>query len=164
MLWDNKYLYFACEVIDDKYNNPYDDRKSTWAGDSIQFAIDSKANSLKEDFDENLIRVNFALTKSGPQIFRDTFGARRDVCVSDNGIVKGIKFAVKREADKIFYELALPLSELNLSKVEEGTIVKYCLLINDSDEGNDRIWFETTKGLGGRKNRKYFRKLVFVNQ
>ena len=161
ILWDDKYLYFACEVTDDKYYNPYNDRKSTWAGDSIQFAIDSKPDNLKEGFDKDVIRLNFALSKDGPKIFRDTFGKRREICLSDNGIVKDIKFAVIRKGGKFFYELALPLSELKGIRVGEGTTVKYCLLINDSDNGSDRIWFESSKGLGGKKNTKHFRNLVF---
>ncbi|MFH0797286.1 MAG: sugar-binding protein [Candidatus Omnitrophota bacterium] len=153
-LWDERNLYLAGRVYDDKFvQDEKGDR--TWAGDSIQFAVDPEPESPVSHG-----RVfTIALTPEGPQVWENfadqAFGAAQGKLV-DKAIV-----SIKNDPDGWTCEAAIPLNELLLAPVP-GKIIGFSALVNDNDGQGRRGWLEWAGGIGYCEGSRLYGDLIFV--
>lgn len=141
--WNERFLLFDAEVIDDVVLQPFRGWK-IWAGDSLQFGFARKrttpptANEFGDRCELAFSEINFALTSKGPEANRTfSFDADRfpveDVPASE----LPRKISVERRPDGksvIRYQIAVPWRFLNLETVREGHIVYWAGMVNDRDE------------------------------
>ncbi len=153
-IWDENNFYLAGKVYDNKFvQNETGDR--TWAGDSIQFAVDPEPDSPNSRG-----RVfTLALTPKGPQLWENfpdqAFGA------AQGRLVDKARVSVKNDPDGWTCEAAIPLNELSLTLVP-GKIIGFSALVNDNDGQGRRGWLEWAGGIGYCEGSRLYEDLIFV--
>ena len=136
--WDEQALYLAFAVKDDVFHaNP--NLKQAWNGDSIQLYFDSWADARQhreESYgpdDQSFIVWPNPATPGVGTVIRD-HPPEKQLAFLDAGPVKNARSTVTRKDGVTFYELALPLRDLNpIQQLKEGTIFGFTPLINDDD-------------------------------
>ncbi len=153
---DAENLYLLVNVRDDIH---FQNGKPgmLWAGDSIQLAIDSKANALPgvHNFDRDDYEFGFGLTPSGAQ--KELTG------IYEIGRVKSALDSVKcnifREGDLTCYRIAIPWKTMKLVP-EKGMILGLNFTANDNDGHGIRFWMGPTPGIVETKNPYAYQKFA----
>ena len=137
LLWDEQYLYVACDVQDDVFFAPFPVEEML-KGDSVQFAVSLKRGkgeatgygSGDSEFGMGLLNA------TQPTIVHFTGGTQKGEAP------KGAKLSIKRDGSHTIYETAIPWSELSVDKPTVGTMIGFSLLVNDNDgQGSGYIAF-----------------------
>ncbi len=155
-MWDSKYFYFAAKVNDTLFNEPYTGF-NTWQGDSIQAFFDPQ-NLKTTSFNANGGDVNFGLasTPAGPQVYEFQGphpGLRSDVKLR---VVPG------PSGGDMWYEAAIPLSDLQGLTPASGHAFGFNFLVNDNN-GNGRLgWIWLAPGIGNGWNPSDFPTFTLV--
>jgi len=68
-----------------------------------------------------------------------------------NGVPEGIKAAARREGTITAYEIELPWKLLGIEPKTEA-VLRFALLVNDSDGGGRKGWVEWFQGIGFDKS------------
>lgn len=153
--WDKDCFYFAAEVTDSKFNQPYTGRM-IWAGDSIQIGFDTLNNATTVGYDNDDYEYNLGLTPEGPEV-SSAHGKTED-------FIEKIKITVKRKGNKLYYETAFPWVYLSPFKPEQGNSMGFNLTIMDNDnEERTKKWLELTPGITLGKNPSIFKDIVFIH-
>lgn len=146
--WDEQNLYFAAEVDDNAFNQPFTGW-STWQGDCIQLAIDlDYGKSVKltgnELVDKDIRRrhteTDLALTAKGPEAFRTTTFSREKL--PDNTLIPAaqVKLAIRKieKPDggvRVVYEAAIAWSALGADKAPvANSLIGIAGTVNDKDK------------------------------
>jgi hypothetical protein len=156
-MWNSKYFYFAAKVKDPVFYQPYTGFY-IWEGDSIQMYWDPQ--DLKTDgFDYAAgdADLGLALTPDGPQAFRWSgpgYGLHSDVKLT---IVHG------KNAGDLWYEAAIPLSDLPDLTPTNGHQYGFDMLVNYNN-GTGRLgWMWLTPGVGNAFSPVDFPTFTLVN-
>gem|GEM_PF-3553562 len=149
VMYDNEYLYFACDVKDDLHlnNQPAD---GLWAQDSIQLGMGTVE---KREYAE----ISLALTNQGIK-------SRKEHGVNSGGPVVGLRIAIERmkEQKGLVYEAAIPLNALEPVSIKPGKTIAFAFIIND-DDGRGRKWIgiDNPAAIGATKDLNVYPLLLF---
>ncbi|MCL5408580.1 MAG: hypothetical protein M1135_00940, partial [Candidatus Omnitrophica bacterium] len=163
--WDEKYLYFACEVYYDVFSQPYTGY-NTWAADSLQLAFNLDPYKKQQKTgnavaDTNSIKryseIDFALTKQGPQTCR-TISFNPDKFPI--GLISPdiLKFTAKKEnlkngQTKVIYEAAIPWKLLGMQNPPKaGQVIGIAATMNYLSKQKKLIAIGIFKGIADSKN------------
>ncbi len=154
--YDSEKLYLAIDVRDDVHRQE-NTAERLWAGDSIQLAIDTRADALPNvyGFAPDDYELSFGLTKQGPaKAFEYLYErGRRDAALAEVGS------NVFRKGDTTCYRIAIPWKTLKL-KPFPGMIFGMNFIANDDDGHGRNYWMGLTPGIGEAKNPYAYRKFV----
>ncbi|MBI2299231.1 MAG: hypothetical protein HYU66_09880 [Armatimonadetes bacterium] len=161
--WDDKALYFAAEVHDNRAEFLLDASalSGLWQFDSIQMAFDAAHNARTPGYDRDDYEYGFGLTAAGPRAYRWATG--NDLPLGD---VPNVSLAVKRDdaAQLTTYEIALPWTDL-VPFSPRNPVCGMTLIVNDNDgDGPQRGWLEWTPGIAGPKDPSAFGQLQLLDQ
>ena len=155
--WDSARLYLAFEVKKDGFH-PVDTHgeSAAWLGDGIQFALDTIANApkgtagLQDDDFEYLL----SLYQGKPLLNRLAASASSYDSLSKSlGRTDQGDCAIRRTADGVVYELALPPVSISPFKLLPGSATRFSFIVNMND-GEKRVgWIELTPGIGQQPKR-----------
>jgi len=165
--WDETNFYFAAEVKDDVFSQPYENG-DIWKGDSIQIAIDPAFGkkdqpflkpsgfryqpSDKADFWEG----GLAETSNGPVVYCWKGG--------EAGIVKSAVLKTKRSDGKMVYEAAIPWKEIATPGPEAGEAMGFSFVIQENDGKGSKGYLEGYPGIcgAGSKDKTGFGDLSLI--
>ncbi|HBC85653.1 MAG TPA: hypothetical protein DCZ94_01735 [Lentisphaeria bacterium] len=128
LLWDEKYLYVAVEVTDDKFVNPKQDDQM-WNQDGLQFLFDPYR---KEEEKKGRYDYSMGLGQKGPQAWCHLSADAG----TQAGEIKDIKIAVKRLDENngnVVYEVAIPWARIAPFKPAPGMNLGMSMIINEDD-------------------------------
>ncbi len=154
--YDTENLYLAVNVRDDIPFNPYHPG-TLWRGDSIQLAVDTRANALPgvHSYDEDDYELGFALTTKGSQ--------KEITAIYESGrsrkVLDAIGFSAFRMGKQTCYRIAIPWSALKMDPAP-GRIFGLNFTANDNDGFGTRFWMGITPGIVEGKNPYAYRKFV----
>ena len=160
MMWDEKYLYLAVKVFDDRFV-PQHELGSFWNGDSLSFQIDPRpeltdASLLPRPRDlRDVHTFDIALSRTGPKIRRKYSGEA----------VAGVELAIQTVPDAVLYEAAIPWEELRPLRPEKGGWMG-CSFVFYEDDGYGREtksqWFGGSGGNGLAREPRLMGDVHFV--
>lgn len=151
--WSEKFLFFAFEVEDDCFRQPFRGWK-TWAGDSIQLGLAKErdvrgtANAYADDVARAFSEMTIAQTAAGPEVYRtmtwdDARFPAGDAPDGDKGLVSLADMPTKVTVERldggrarIRYAFAVPWRFVNVESPRPGTVVYFAATVNDTDEGD----------------------------
>jgi len=128
MLWDEKYLYVAVEVADDKFVNPKSDSQM-WNQDGLQFLFDPYR---KEEEKKGRYDYSMGLGQKGPQAWCHLSADAG----THTGEITDMKIALKRldeNSGNIVYEVAIPWARIAPFKPSAGMNLGMSMIINEDD-------------------------------
>jgi len=128
--YDERALYFACVVADDKFNQPYAGLEAS-KGDSVELLLDVRGDSAigSHLFHDDDYCFGFALSRNGPTVYCRYPEKREKVATIELAVVAG---------EKTLYEAAIPWSELDPLEPYTGRWTpRFSIVVNDND-GTDR--------------------------
>jgi len=156
--WDEQFLYLACAVTDDIFFQPYS-ATDFLKGDSVLFAVSGErqippaASGYGPSDHEFGIGL---LDGTHPVLARFAGPAGTRIGTLARGVV-----AAKRVGSRIFYEAAIPWSELVPLRAKEGTVMGFAILVNDND-GKGKGYISWGDGLAGEKRPLLFPPVKLV--
>ncbi|TKJ31212.1 hypothetical protein CEE39_07490 [bacterium (candidate division B38) B3_B38] len=135
LAWDERFLYIACDLLDDQFQPQADDSR-LWEGDSLWFKClppSSEQGTLRKGCRE-LILI-FASTREGPAV-KKLLNYGRGYFKAE---CQGIKFKVlpKESGMGAVYECALPWGELLYQPSYPPKVLNINLTVQDSDPGKE---------------------------
>ncbi len=155
--WSSDRLYLAIEVKKDGFH-PVDTlgEGSTWQGDGIQFALDTIANAPKgtAGYQDDDFEYSLSLYQGKPLLMRLAGSASTyDSLAKPLGRTDQGDCAIRKTADGVVYELALPPVSISPFKLLPGSATRFNFIVNMND-GQKRIgWIELTPGIGQQPKR-----------
>ena len=155
--WDSARLYLAFEVKKDGFR-PVDTHgeSATWLGDGVQFALDTVANAPKgtAGYQDDDFEYLLSLYQGKPLLNRLAASASSYDSLSKSlGRTDQGDCAIRRTADGVVYELALPPVSISPFKLLPGSATRFSFIVNMND-GEKRVgWIELTSGIGQQPKR-----------
>jgi len=144
--WDEKNLYFAAQVDDDIFHQPYAD-ENIWQGDCIQIAFDIlECGSYDREY-------GFALTDGKPFVWC-WYGPPEDK--------EKIKLEVKKQKGTLNYEASIPWDILPPFKPSPSQTLGFTVAFMDSDGKGREGDIEWTAGIVREKNANAFGRIALV--
>ncbi|MDD6734852.1 MAG: discoidin domain-containing protein [Clostridiales bacterium] len=160
--WDEKNFYFAADVTDDVYCQPYQGT-DIWNGDCIQFALDVKRkNGVATDAADYF---EIGLTKNNKETF-EAWVWIADLIVKKERPLTGIDGIVKHTDDgHTIYEVAIPWTFF----IENGAVNEYdcfgfAAVVNDNDGKNRKGWLKYMQGIADGKDPSWFEDMVLIKK
>jgi hypothetical protein len=139
--WDSKALYLACEVAEDKFSQNFEP-PMMWKGDCVMLGFNLDPDK-KESASGNTLadagsrartsELAIALMPGGPQAMR--FMSAYPAALPTGPIAADLlKLAVVRKGDRLYYEAAIPWSELGEGFTpREGARIGMALTVNQTN-------------------------------
>jgi hypothetical protein len=166
---DDKFLYVAAEITDDKIQKEGDTGCNVWKDDSIEIYIDGE-NDKANSYDKNDAQITVGADVIGVKPEVDVLEGLLGGCV---GITQGPStetIATAQETKEGWnVEIAIPLTNDGWNiKPKDGLRIGFNVQYNDDDDGADRdhklIWCvrEVQQGEGSWQNPSLFAELEFV--
>lgn len=150
--WDEENFYFAGEVVDDVFHQPYTG-KEIWQGDCIQIAFLPHALPPSEPTYEGVQEFSIALTPQGATLFQ---------WLPQEGEVKEARVVVKRNDRRTIYEVAIPWMAMGKKKPKAGDVMGWAFTLNENDGEGFRGWLEWAGGICGTKDASLFGKIRLI--
>lgn len=140
-MYDEENVYFFIEIEDDVFVQKYTGEQ-IWNGDSIQIGLSDETVQNSGTYTE----LTVALTSEGPQMYRHLTNSS----ANPTGLMKNAEMQIIRDGTKIYYELAIPWSEVlqKPDRVKVGYVPKFAFLINDDDGFGRNKYMEYSQTLG----------------
>jgi hypothetical protein len=166
---DDKFLYLAAEITDEKIQKEGDTGCNVWKDDSIEIYIDGE-NDKANSYDKNDAQITVGADVIGVKPKVDVLKGLLGGCV---GITQGPNtetIATAQETKEGWnVEIAIPLKNdgWNINP-KNGLRIGFNVQYNDDDDGADRdhklIWCvrEVQQGEGSWQNPSLFAELEFV--
>ena len=142
--YDESNFYLALRVTDNQFHQPYNNA-DTWRADGLQFSL-AAGTMQADDWHE----LGLALTPKGSLLWRWT-GPEG----TKPGKMEG-RHVVRNEGDTTIYECAIPWSQLAPLSPKDD-LLRFSLLVNDSDGKTRKGWIEWGSGIGRDKKASLFR-------
>lgn len=140
--WNEKALCLAYEVTDDVFYQPNTEFQ-IWKADCVQLGVNldplkAEATTGNQLMDTGSKRrcseINFALTPKGPQTYRSISFSQAQYPIAEISLEK-LPLAVVAKDGKIYYEAAIPWSELGMTAAPHaGDLISLASTINDADD------------------------------
>ena len=178
LMYDEDNLYFAAEVRDDIFFQPYRDSQM-WKGDSIQIAFDplcdgksayiygelqkafDKVNGRKrgektlfEGYNSDDYQYGFALTGDSPQVWQWIPEPER--------AVSAIGLAIINKGKRLIYEASIPWKEISPFKLKEDMICGFKVVAFNNDGAGPKLLEWTPWNTHVAKDRRTFGNLLFL--
>jgi hypothetical protein len=166
---DDKYIYIAAEITDDKVRSNENTGCEVWKDDSIEIYIDGE-NDKAGTYDSNDAQITIGADVIGVEPEVDVLADLLGGCVGINQGPTTETIATGEETDEGWnVEIAIPLENDGWKvKPQDGLIIGFNVQYNDDDDGGDRdhklIWCvrEVEQGEGSWDNPSLFAELQFV--
>ena len=155
--WDENYFYIAAELFKNTFNeSPLSaPLSSIWNSDSLQVCFDTLHNGQPEQtgFQDDDFEYSLGVAGGKPVVFRQTGSSSvYDSLPKPPGKISDVKFAVRREDGKTFFEAAFPRQTVSPLKLAPGSLMRTSLIINLMEHGKRIGYLELTPGIGGAKS------------
>lgn len=141
-MWNHHDFYFAAQVTDSVFNEPYTGF-NIWEGDSLQLFWDPEnAKTTSYDAADGQVDIGIAKTPNGDQAYE--FNGPTP------GLLSNVKMTIVPgpSGGDMWYEVAIPLSDLPDFTDQAGTQYGFNVLVNDNN-GNGRLgWIWLAPGIG----------------
>ena len=155
--WDDNYFYVAAELFKNTFHeSPLSaPLSSIWYSDSLQVCFDTLHNGEpgRTGFQDDDFEYSLGVTGGEPVVFRQTASSSvYDSLPKPPGKISDVKFAVRREDGKTFFEAAFPRQTVSPLKLAPGSLMRTSLIINLMEHGKRIGYLELTPGIGGAKS------------
>jgi len=157
--WDANYLYMMAKVKDDIHSQPFEG-DGLWAGDSLQIAFDSaRYNNGYYKYPETEGYTEFGVAMYEDRVTLGTYSVPDE---NKEGVAKKGEFAVKREGDITFYEMAMPWSELlpERKHAARNYVFGFSMLANENDGDGREGYLRYLDGIGSAKKPEWYGDLL----
>jgi hypothetical protein len=158
-LYDERFLYIAADVTDDRHSQPFYGWEM-WKGDSVQIGFDPMNEENRLGYSGNQHELGLVLLDSGRALVWRWYG-RVGQPLDE---MRDARIAIVRNEDEghTRYEAAIPLAELSPLSPWVEPKIGLALTVNDADAKPRETYHETSPGaMVGAKNPADFRKLYF---
>lgn len=155
--WDDDNLYVTARVHDDIHLQPFAGN-ATWQADGLQFAVAPfwpGETTLRPEIQPR-IEFGFALTGSGPQLYRYASGGVAGFLTTAD--VAAVRDDVTGET---VYEAAVPWSLLAPIGVTPRSAASISIVANDTDGDKTRGWVQFGGGITTAKDTELFEPVIF---
>ena len=145
--WDEEYFYLACSVMDDVFVQNFP-AAELMKGDSVQFALSGDRNQPMGRVGYGTLDSEFGLAllkETQPTLYR--FAGPPS---TKPGLLKKGLIAIQQKGARLFYEVAIPWTELLPNKPQPGLVLGFSILVNDND-GQGRGYMEWGGGMAVAK-------------
>ena len=156
--FDAENLYIDCNVTDDIHSPGVPGR--LWAADSIQLAIDSRADAPPNEysFGRDDYEFTFGLTADGTSAAQIDYIYERG---RQEQARKALKCEIRRVGNQTVYRIAIPWSVLKIDP-QPGTVFGMNFIANDNDGHGRLYWMGPTPGIGENKHPGAYRKFILT--
>jgi len=158
VMWDEEYMYFACEVTDDVFSQPYTG-SSIWMGDCIQLGL-SYASRNSSPSSKSFSELGIAKTDDGKiEIVNWSAETGTDPSTKDTIC------AIERVGNKTYYEARFPWKQIapKGAQIKSGSKVGFSMIVNECDGGKRMGWIEFGAGVGDSKDPVDFATIYFIS-
>ena len=152
--WDERFLYMAVTVYKPEFHFANDENTvaNAWKFDSVQVAYDTLRNAKTgtSDLGDDDFDYTFAECCGKPFVIRHrASSAIHDSLTKAVGVIRDeVEFAVKRYADRVVYEIALPTRSVSPFKLVPYSMMRAGFLVNINNGKERAGWLELTPGIG----------------
>ena len=162
MAYDQKYLYLAADVTDEKHITRNAD-VNIWNQDCLQFGFDMDNDAFDPvlcppGYTENDWEFCAAMTTKGTQLYSHTQkGAAANKLYAEKPMV------TRTKDGHTLYIIRIPWKELGNFKPAAGKVIGFNLVIFDLDNAKGQLnnWMEISRGIaGGGKDPRLFKRFI----
>ena len=157
-LWDEENLYFAVEVYDERFCQPYSGR-NIWKGDSVQVSLDLGNEKTLGNYDDNDYEFGFALIPESGEVAYCWHAGEG----GQTGERRDIKVSIRRLNGITVYEAAFPWRNFSSFIPTAGNKIGFNFLVNDND-GEGRSYTQLTPGIGEGKHPYFYCGLLLLGE
>jgi hypothetical protein len=143
MGWDDKNLYIAANITDDKIVNNNDVNKSLYLGDQFRLRLSAQPDKQSANFGDTDLELYIAPTSLTGKPACTMKRGKSDTKVIVSGDDSGVKWAVGVKDRGYLVEVAIPVAILKENGFKLGDKVSYNLAIYDKDIDDIAEWKQT---------------------
>lgn len=158
-MWDDEALYMAIDVTDDTHTQPFTG-VDIWHSDGMQFGFSNVMPPYPADT-QKFEEFQIGLSDDGiltVQRLQSACGKATGDCLDK------INAAVTQKGTHTIYEAAIPWTEIfgDDYTVSEDSVVRFGLIVNDTDNDSPRGYMHYNDGIGSGKNYKEFKPIRLI--
>ena len=159
LMWDDEALYMAIDVTDDTHTQPFTG-VDIWRSDGMQFGFSNVMPPYPADT-QKFEEFQIGLSDDGiltVQRLQSACGKATGDCLDK------INAAVTQKGTHTIYEAAIPWTEIfgDDYTVSEDSVVRFGLIVNDTDNDSPRGYMHYNDGIGSGKNYKEFKPIRLI--
>lgn len=153
LAWDDRWLYIAVDVRDDKIVWPTSEK--VWEQDSLQLGFDPMNDAVGEGYDDDDFEILVAKMHGEARIF-----VSQATYVPD---ISKIKVAISERPNKgVTYEIAIPSELFGPSGMRKFRLIGFSFLVNDNDGRGRESFLQLSPGIGLSKDPSVFKDLWLI--